>query len=223
MRVLMIVVVGLGSSTATPGLREQCRSENEVAGESEQCGGLGWNVSCANGTTCERQNEGWASCESTSGVLNPVAEWQQCDHEDSGNACADNLICVDDNDYHGLCVKEKAELWGQCGGAGWTTDCEDGSVCEVKTATYSQCVSDASKAGDPSVGDAETLAAVTAGLQGTVGITMSFKSIDVSSLVRPLAQLQEIAEQIKNFPCSVRTIVFPDTICEGSDKSSNST
>ncbi|KAE9004851.1 hypothetical protein PR003_g18681 [Phytophthora rubi] len=239
---VLLVVIGLGvsSATQTPGLWEQCRAENgteiacgkglvcvpdveyyglcyvEVAGESEQCGGLGWNVSCVNGTTCERQNEGWASCESTTGDLVPAAEWQQCDPEDSGNACADNLICVDDGDYHGLCVQEVAELWGQCGGSGWTTDCEDGSFCEIKTATYSQCVSDDSRAGDSSVGDAETLT-TGAALQGALSITISIKSIDVSSLARPLAQLKELANEVKNFQCSVRTIVFPDTICDGSD------
>ncbi|EGZ24871.1 hypothetical protein PHYSODRAFT_462353, partial [Phytophthora sojae] len=127
------VGLGMGVSSANPGPWEQCRSENgteiacdkglvcvpdveyyglcytEVVGESEQCGGLGWNVSCVNGTTCERQNEGWASCQSTADARGPGAEWQQCDPEDSGNLCADSLICVDDDDYHGICVRQVAE------------------------------------------------------------------------------------------------------------------
>ncbi|KAK1934126.1 putative polysaccharide-binding protein [Phytophthora citrophthora] len=168
MRALSVTLTGisLGVSSAASGLWEQCRSANgteiacverlvcvpdveyyglcynEVVEESGQCGGLNWNVSCVNGTTCTRQNEGWATCELTIEDLNPAAEWQQCDPEDSGNACADDLICVNDTDYHGLCVKEEVELWGQCGGSGWTTNCEIGSSCEAKTATYSQCIPD---------------------------------------------------------------------------------
>ncbi|ETI53862.1 hypothetical protein F442_03240 [Phytophthora nicotianae P10297] len=164
MKLYTLTTIGIGVSNAAPGMWEQCRSQNgteiecdkglacvpdvehfglcylKVVEESGQCGGLGWNVSCVNGTTCSRQNKGWASCESTGDHDYPSAEWQQCDPQDSGNACADDLICVDDDDYHGLCVKEVAEPWGQCGGSGWTTDCENGSSCKVKTVTYSQCV-----------------------------------------------------------------------------------
>ncbi|KAG7391601.1 hypothetical protein PHYPSEUDO_004103 [Phytophthora pseudosyringae] len=236
---LMTSVVGV--SKATPGLWEQCRSENgteiacdaglvcvpdveyyglcytEVVEEAGQCGGLGWNVSCVNGTACARQNEGWASCESTvDDGLYTAAEWQRCDPEDSSNACADDLICVDDDDYHGLCVKEVAELWGQCGGSGWATVCEIGSYCAVKTATYRQCVSDDSQvddssSGDDSVGDDEALTAVSSQKQGALVLGVF---IDMSSLLKPLAQLQEVATAAKKFPCSIRMMLFTETTCE---------
>ncbi|EEY59211.1 uncharacterized protein PITG_11696 [Phytophthora infestans T30-4] len=132
MKLIIITLVsgGIRVSNAAPGLWEQCRSQNgteiECAGglvcvpdvehyglcylkvvkKSGQCGGLGWNVSCVNGTTCSRQNEGWASCEPTVDDLYRAAEWQQCDPKNSGNTCAHDLICVNDDDYHGLCVKQ---------------------------------------------------------------------------------------------------------------------
>ncbi|GMF54172.1 unnamed protein product [Phytophthora fragariaefolia] len=239
--IILLVAIGLDTAYAAPGLWEQCRSENgteiacgdelvcvpdveyfglcytKVVGESEQCGGLGWNVSCVNGTSCERQNEGWASCKSSADALDFAAEWQQCDPEDSGGACADNLICIDDNDYHGLCVKEVAELWGQCGGSGWTTACEHGSTCAAKSATYSQCVLDESQSGDTSAVDDEG-AIITAQVQEALGIVVSVKSIDVSSLIKPLAQLQEVAAELKSFQCTVRTIFYPDTNCDGTDQ-----
>jgi hypothetical protein len=219
-----------GVSAATPGLWEQCRSENgtevtcetglvcvpdveyfglcytEVVEAAGQCGGLGWNVSCVNGTTCERQNEGWATCESATDELDQAAEWLQCDPEGSGDECADNLVCVDDNDYHGLCVKEEAGLWGQCGGSGWITDCELGSWCEPKTETYSQCVPQ-----DSSSGSEMALAAVSTQKQGDLSFA---RFVDLSSLLKPLARLQEIAKAAKELPCAMRAIAFPDTDCK---------
>ncbi|GMF37948.1 unnamed protein product [Phytophthora lilii] len=232
----VLAAIGLGVSDATPGLWEQCRSANgtdvacseglicvpdveyyglcytKVVDESGQCGGLGWNVSCVNGTTCERQNEGWASCEPTDAALDPAVEWQQCDPEDSGNACADGLMCVDDNDYHGLCVKEEAELWGQCGGSGWVTDCEFGSSCQVKTATYSQCLPEDSQSEDSSSGDDETLTSAPAQQQAAFGLALFF---DMSSLLKPLAQLQEVAKTAKEFQCAMKNMVF-QTPCDSS-------
>lgn len=245
--VMLVTSGGVSVAASTPGLWEQCRSENgtetpcekgmvcvpdieyyglcytEVADVLSQCGGLGWNVSCVNGTTCERQNEGWATCESPIDDLTPAAEWQQCDPNDSGDTCADDLICVDDNDYHGLCVKDVAELWGQCGGSGWTTDCETGSSCEFKTTTYSQCVSTDSQSGDVSLGDNssvddEALTTAQSQKQEALGLAIFY---DMPSLLKPLAQLQEIATAAKKFPCSIRMMVFTETACKGSEQTSN--
>ncbi|POM67306.1 LOW QUALITY PROTEIN: Hypothetical protein PHPALM_16725, partial [Phytophthora palmivora] len=172
----------------------------EVVEESGQCGGLGWDVICVNGTTCTRQNKGWATCESTAKVTYPAAEWQQCDLQDNDNVCADGLICIDDNDYHGMCIKEVAELWGQCGGSGWVTDCDIGSRCEAKTVTYSQCV--------PNDSQSEKSASVGGSPEAGLAVFL-----DVSSLLKPIAQLKELAATVKDFPCSMRKFVFPETNC----------
>ncbi|KAG6954155.1 hypothetical protein JG688_00012495 [Phytophthora aleatoria] len=246
MKLFSFTLVTIGVSNAAPGLWEQCRSQNgteigcdkglvcvpdvehyglcytKVVEESAQCGGLGWNVNCVNGTTCSRQNEGWATCKSAVDNINPAAEWQECNLEDSDKACANDLICVDDDDYRGLCVKEVAEVWGQCGGSGWTTDCESGSSCMVKTATYSQCVPDDSQSGETSSGNnslSEDQALTAASIQN-MGALAVF--VDMSSLLKPLAQLHQIAAAVKKMPCSFR-MVFTETTCKDDEQTGSST
>ncbi|TYZ62977.1 hypothetical protein PybrP1_008115 [[Pythium] brassicae (nom. inval.)] len=71
-----------------------------------------------------------------------VARWGQCKYTNEPNprACEAGSVCRVRDQNSGMCYKEPAGEWEQCGGFNWTGSCTGGLKCVRRDGEYAQCL-----------------------------------------------------------------------------------